>query len=84
MKNSVLSSTSNYVHDNKEFIINNVADYLLLNVQNEEFGYYFYLSDDEIYEYENATSYKRNKTRIEIEKFIVTNFNYNINLNSKS
>jgi hypothetical protein len=80
MKNSILDFTNNFVHDNKEFIINNVANYLLSNVQNEEFGYYFYLSDDEIYEYENATSYKRNKTRIEIEKFIVTNFNYNINL----
>jgi hypothetical protein len=85
MKNSAVQFAKQYVQDAKSncYIDGNVAEYLILNTQSEDQGYQSWLSDEEIEEYENANSERRQEIRNEIEKFIkehfdidVENFNY--------
>lgn len=83
MKNSIKTYTDAVVYDNKEYIIKNggdVAEYLLANAENLEFGWFFYLSSEEILEYEDSNSNKIEEIRNEIKDFINDNYNYNINI----
>lgn len=77
MKNSALQLTRAYIYDNDQYIDGNVADHLLLNAQNAERGYFDYLSDEEIYEYENDSK-RRKELENEVESFINENFDFDI------
>lgn len=78
MRNSIKQYTRQYIEDNKIYIEDNIADYLITTAQQEENGYFWYLSQNEITEFEENTK-KREKLIIEIENFIYKYFNFNIN-----
>ena len=75
MKNSILTLTEAHVYDSKPYIIGNVAEHLILETQNEEFGYYFFLTNEEIEVFEKDPE-KRVEFIKEIESWIIDNFNY--------
>lgn len=77
MKNSANQLTKAYIHDNKQFIEGNVAEYLMLNIEAVS-NYNEYLSDEEIEEYENASNERKAEIENEIETWINENFNYDI------
>ena len=69
------------IDENKKVIIDNggnVADYLLNYVQNAEFGWYFYLTDEEITEFEKGSYEKTAEMKNEITNFIIGEYNYDI------
>lgn len=80
MKNSTLQFTKQYVKDAQSngYIDGNIAEHLILNIQSEDQGYQSYLTDDEIEEYENASSERRIEIREEIESFIKNHFDYDV------
>jgi len=79
MKTSVLQFTRQSVANNKEFIEGNIAEYLILNVQSDEYGYHGYFSDDESHEYDGeANANRRCEMRNEVEDFINENFDFDI------
>jgi hypothetical protein len=77
MKNSVLQFTKQAVNDNKQYIDGNVAEHLILTTQSLEHGYFEYLTEEEIEEFEN-NSKRRAELETEVEKFINDNFNFDI------
>lgn len=78
MKNSALQFTRQYISDNKQYINGNIAEHLILNVQSADQGYLEYLSEDKIEEYENASAERRAEIQDEVEDFIKTNFDFEI------
>ena len=78
MKNAILQYTNQAVVDSKGFIEGNVAEYLILSTQSENFEYRFYLSDEEYDEYEKASNERRQEIRDEVDNWIRENFNFNI------
>ena len=80
MKNSAVQFTKQYVKDAKlnGYIDGNVAEHLILNTQSEDQGYQNWLSDEEIDEYENTSSERRQEIRDEIECFIKEHFDIDI------
>jgi hypothetical protein len=77
MKNSVLTLTESHVRDSKEYINGNVAEHLINEMQSENNGYFFFLTNDEIELFEKNAE-KRHELIQEIENFIIENFNYEI------
>lgn len=75
MKNSVLTLTEAHVSDSKQYINGNVAEHLINETQSMEFGYYFFLTDEEIESFEKDAE-KRAELIEEVESFINENFNY--------
>lgn len=80
MKNSAVQFAKQYVKDAKAngYIDGNVAEHLILNTQSEDQGYQSWLSDEEIEEYENASSERRQEVRDEIEDFIKEHFDIDV------
>lgn len=75
MKSNVEQLVEGIVSDNTQFINGNVAEYLLNNAENMEFGWYEFLTTEEIEEFENDS--KRQEELIaEVTEFINDNFNY--------
>lgn len=78
MKYSAKQYTDQYIIDAKQYIDGNIAEHLICNVQSEENGYYSYLSDEEIEEYENCSRERKNEIEQSVESFINENYNYDI------
>lgn len=69
--------TKAYVNDNKQYITGNVAEHLVTNAENMENGYYQYLTDAEIQEYETNADMKNYYEECVIN-FCYENFDFDI------
>ena len=77
MKNSALTLTEAFVYDNKKYISGNIAEYLINNTKELEFGYYFFLTEEEIDLFEKSSEKKIELIK-NVNDFILENFNYEI------
>ena len=78
MKHSIKSMMDAVVSDNKGYIKENggnVAEWILLNDESENNGWLWYLTDDEISDFESGNS---QKYITEIRDFVIENYNYKI------
>lgn len=78
MKNSVLQFTKQYVNDSKKYIIGNVAEHLLSITKSNPDGYFIFLTEDEINDYENSPINHKSLIENEIDTFITNHFNFDI------
>lgn len=81
MKTSIKTLLDSYVSDNNSLILENggnVAEYILADTEAQDQGWLWFLGDDEISEYENASSERRHEIRNEIRNFVNENYNYNL------
>lgn len=81
MKHNIASLIEMVISESKQYIIDNggnVAQYLEQSAESEEFGWYFYLTDEEVTEYERADADRREEIREDIRNFIQENYDYNI------
>lgn len=81
MKHSIKTIYDCVVSDNAEFIKENggnAAEYILSNAENAEFGWFEFLTDEEIAEFESATSERREEIKDEIRAFVNENYDYNL------
>lgn len=81
MKATAKQLAEQYVRDNKYNIQGNVAEHLINNARNAENGYYEYLTDEEITEYEGASQDRRRSIQVEIEQLLTRHFNYTFSYN---
>ncbi len=77
MKSAILQLTEQHVSDSTEYINGNVADHLIREAQAGDNGYLWFLSHEEIEEFENNPK-RRKELEAEIESFIRENFNYDM------
>lgn len=80
MKKSIATTLNSFVHDNKEFIMENggnVAEYIIGDADARDQGWLWFLSDNEIEEFENNRE-KRAVHIQEIKDFVNANYNYYI------
>lgn len=77
MKTTALQNTKAYVNDNKQYIAGNIAEHLVTNAENMENGYYGYLTDEEIHEYETNAD-MRNHHEECVVNFCYENFDFDI------
>ena len=75
MKPAILQLTKQHVQDSRQYNEGNIAEHLLLNTGSVENGYFFYLTDDEIEEYENSSE-RRKELEIEVKNWIKKNFDF--------
>lgn len=75
MKPAILQLTKQYVQDSRQYNEGNIAEFLLLGAESVDNGYFFYLTDDEIEEYEN-NSERRIELETEIKDWIKNNFDF--------
>jgi len=77
MKNSALQYTRQHLQEAKQYQESdmNIAEYLILTAKAEDTGYFSYLTDEEIEEFEND-SQRRDELEQEVETFINENFNF--------
>lgn len=82
MKPSIKTLLDTYIHDNKRSIISSnqtVAEYILADAEAQDQGWLWFLSEEEIVEFENATSERRNRIKNKIIDFVNENCDYSIN-----
>lgn len=77
MKTSALQLTKAYVNDNKQYISGNIAEHLVINADIIENGYYEYLTDEEIQEYETNADMRAYYEEC-VVNFCYENFDYDI------
>jgi len=77
MKNSALQLAKQIVNDNKEYIVGNVAEYMIQEVDNDENNFFQYLTDAEIEEI-HETPQKWNELGNAVYRMLSENFNYEI------
>ena len=77
MKHSALQFTRQFLQEAKQYqdSDSNVAEYLILTAEAEENGYYSYLTEEEIDEFENDSK-RREELETEVETFINDNFDF--------
>lgn len=81
MKNAINTLIEMVISDSKEFIIQNggnVAEYLIADAESADQGWLWFLSDEEIEEFENGSSERRSEIISEIQNFINSNYDYNL------
>jgi hypothetical protein len=81
MRHSIKTLMDAVVHDNREVIIENggnAADYLMRSTEALDQGWHEFLSDEEVEEYENVSSERREEIREEIRTWVNENYNYNL------
>jgi len=78
MKTNALQLTEAYVADNKQYINGNVSEHLIMDAQSAEFGYHWYITDEEIEELERGSSERKVEIKLEVENFIKNNFDFDI------
>ena len=78
MKKTALQFTNQFLQEAKHYneYDYNIAEYLINTIQNKENGYFFYLTDDEIEEFEENII-RREELKNEVETFINENFDFN-------
>ena len=74
MKHNIKELTDMHVSDSKQHITGDVAEHLINEAHNIENGWYFYLSDEEIAEYETAPPDIRQEIQDEIVQWIAENY----------
>ncbi len=74
MKANIKQLTDAHVSDSKEHIAGNVAIHLIEEARNMENGYYFYLTDDEIRDFEADIS-RQTRLMEDVEAWIIKNYN---------
>jgi len=77
MKNSALQIAKAIVNDNKQYIIGNVAEYMIQEVDFNDNNFYHYLTDEEIEEM-NGNPAKWNELGEEVYTMLRENFDYDI------
>ena len=77
MKNSALQFTRQFIQEAKQYqeTDSSVAEYLILTAQSESNGYFSYLTDEEIEEFENDQK-RREELELEVETFLNDNFDF--------
>ena len=79
MKTNISQLINSLIHDNKEYIKDSgyetVSEYIINENENAEYGYYYYLTDEEIELFEKDSNYEENAKK-EINEYI--NKYYNI------
>ena len=81
MKNSITTLLNSFVHDNRNFIRENggnAAKYIIETTEAEDQGWQWFLTDQEIDEYETADAARRAEIRDEIRAFVNEHYNYSI------
>ena len=73
MKHNIKQLTDMHVTDSKQHITGDVAEHLINEAQNMENGYYFYLTDEEIEQFENDEEMKEDLI-CEVEQWIAENY----------
>lgn len=73
MKHNIKQLTDMHVSDSKQHITGDVAEHLINEARSMENGYYFYLTDEEIEQFESDESIKQDLI-YEIEDWIVENY----------
>ncbi len=74
MKTQIKQLTDAHVSDSKEYIAGNTAVHLIEEARNMENGYYFYLSDEEIHDFETDDD-RRAELIEDVEAWITENYN---------
>ncbi len=74
MKANIKQLTDAHVSDSRTHIVGNTAVHLIEEARNMEGGYYFYLTNDEINEFETDDE-RRDELIEDIEAFIIENYN---------
>lgn len=80
MKNSIATMLDSFVHDNASYIKENggnAAEYILTDTDAHDQGYLWFLSDEEIEEFENNKE-KRAEHIKEIREYVNENYNYEV------
>jgi hypothetical protein len=77
MKNSALQIAKAIVHDNKQFIEGNIAEYMIQEIEVNDNNFFQYLTDEEI-EQMNGNPEKWEGLGNQVYKMIKDNFNYPI------
>ncbi len=75
MKTTAQTLTDAHVADTKQHIEGNVADHLINEARNAENGYYFYLTEKEIEEFETDDQ-RRQELVEEVENWIRENYDH--------
>lgn len=86
MKNSIKTLLDAYVHDNADFIKDSgytVAEFILADTEAEDHGWYWFLTDSEIEEFENSKE-ARERHINEIKEFVTENYNYKPEADAKA
>lgn len=80
MKTNIKTLLDGFVYDNKENIIDNggnVASFILADAAELENGYFWFLTESEITEFENDLT-RRAELKEEIISYVQENYNYNL------
>jgi hypothetical protein len=81
MKHSIETQVSAAAFDNKEYIneggYDSIADYLIENAELQEHGWFWFLGEDEIEEFENNDTIAEQYIA-EIKYYLTENFNYKL------
>lgn len=80
MKNSIGTLLDSYVSDNSSFIAQNeetAAEYILRDTEAWECGWHWFLSDEEIEEFENDSARAEELVQ-EIKNYVNSNYDYEI------
>jgi len=79
MKNSIETLLDGFVHDSRESIKESgmtAAEYIINDAKAQDQGWLWFLSDDEIDEYEASSAERRAEIRKEITDYVNNNYNY--------
>ena len=80
MRNSIETFLNAFVSDNAEFIKENggnVAEYIMTTTESEENGWLWFLTGEEIEEFENNSERKAELIE-QIRAYVNENYNYNL------
>ena len=80
MKNSIATMLDSFVHDNREYIKENggnAAEYIMTDTKAQDQGWLWFLSDEEIEEFEND-SVRRKELIQEITEYVNENYDYDV------
>lgn len=81
MKTNIKTLLDGFVYDNKEDIIDNggnVASFILADAAELENGYLWFLTEEEITEFETSNKHRRSELLAEIFNYVQENYNYNL------
>lgn len=78
MKTTIETLLDGFVHDNQEYIKENggnAAEYIMADTIAQDHGWLWFLSDEEIEEFENNPA-RRKELKEEIADYVNSNYNY--------
>lgn len=75
MKYNIKQITAQYLQEAQQYNEGNIADHLIINAQEQEDGYHFYLSEESINEFEQDKE-RHDELIEEVESWIRNTFNF--------